>query len=79
MKELLHSFVAGMGSVLSICPQLPSDRTVNVVEVMGSDFTRVGGDLARAMEAKGATLSQVEGASNGQEEGKAEQLTFIQV
>jgi hypothetical protein len=59
MKAFLHSFVAGLGSVLSI---FPSGRAVShqtgEMEAIGADFSRVGNDLQSATNKFSSRISR---------------------
>lgn len=76
MKKLLRSFAAGVGSILSVYPQHKADARVCAVEAIGGDFTKVGGDISRAIQAKADSITAPKDTiSHG--EAKEEQLDLI--
>ncbi len=78
MKSFLHSFAAGVSSVLSLMPTFRSSAIKGTeIEAIGSDFSAVGRDIRVATEqfAQIGKASKPLRGSNGQE--KAEQLELI--
>ena len=78
MKAFLHSFAAGVGSVLSLMPSFRGNAiNGSEMEAIGKDFCRVGRDIRISTEQYALDAKPNNGlkASNGPE--KAEQLELI--
>jgi hypothetical protein len=73
MNKFLRSFVAGIGSVLSIYPQPRISKTA-ALEAIGGDFSKVGGDIATGIRSKAEAIYPSNPPQNGNP--RAEQLHF---